>query len=213
MAKKNTNRAANKKDIGGVPIEKLIGFTPQVVKNDYSVKEQRQMYSKLRHVAQARLERLRASGLPSDLERNYHNVFLQSKFVQDADLPFMLSELRYFLTAKTSTVAGLRAANDRVLKSLQESGVAVTRETLPQFYQYMEAFRAMHLDKKLYKSDAAETLWDNLQAKNISWRQVMRLGLKTFLDHAYELDKVELPEGTRKTAANYRKALLGMNDE
>ena len=208
MAKSNRNRSTAKKEIGGVPIEKLIGFTPQVVKNDYSVKEQRQMYSRLRHVAAARLERLKATGIPSDLVRDYSGVFIKSAFVQDSDLPFMLSELRYFLTAKTSTVEGLRAANNRVLKSLQASGVAVTRESLPEFFQFMEAFRAMHLDKKMYRSEAAETLWDNLQAKNISWRQVMRLGLKTFLDHAYELDEVELPQGTRRSAANYRKALL-----
>lgn len=213
MAKRNANRASNKKDIGGVPIEKLIGFTPQVVKNDYSVKEQRQMYSQLRHVAQARLERLRASGLPSDLERNYHNVFLQSKFVQDADLPFMLSELRYFLTAKTSTVAGLRAANDKVVKALKEAGITgVSGKNLREYGLYMSAFRSAHLDKRLYSSDAAATLWDSLQTKNISWRQVMRLGLKTFLDHAYELENTELPAGTRKTAANYRKALLSEDE-
>lgn len=209
MAKSNRNRATAKKEIGGVPIEKLIGFTPQVVRNDYSVKEQRQMYSRLRHVAVARLERLKSSGLPSDLARNYGSTFLKSAFIPDSDLPFMLSELRYFLTAKTSTVEGLREANNKVIKALKESGIeGVNSRNLGEYGLFMEAFRSAHLDRKLYKSDAAATLWDSLQSKNISWRQVMRLGLKTFLDNAYKLDQTELPTGTRRSAANYRKALL-----
>lgn len=214
MAKANRNRSSTKQTIGGVAIEKLIGFTPQVVRNDYSVKEQRQLYSQLRHVAAARLERLKASGLPSDLARRYDNVFLKSAFVQDADLPFMLTELKTFLMQKRSTVSGLRQANARIVKTLQRAGMRnVNEDNIGDFGMFMEAFRSMHLDKGLYSSDAAQTLYDALVEKNISWKQVMRLGLRTFLEHAYDLADVDLPTGTRHSAANYRKALEEMDDD
>lgn len=214
MAKANRNRSASKQTIGGVAIEKLIGFTPQVVRNDYSVKEQRQLYSQLRHVAAARLERLKASGLPSDLARRYDNVFLKSAFVQDADLPFMLTELKTFLMQKRSTVSGLRQANARIVKTLQRAGMRnVNEDNIGDFGMFMEAFRSMHLDKGLYSSDAAQTLYDALLDKNISWKQVMRLGLKTFLEHAYDIADVDLPTGTRHSAANYRKVLEEMDDD
>ena len=193
--------------IGGVSIGKLSGFTPQVVRNDYSVKEQRQLYSQLRHVAVERLKRLEASGLPSTLTTQYGGVFLQSAFIQDADLPFMLTELRYFLTASTSTVAGLRAQVERTVATLQDVGISVSKKNLGEFAQFMQAFRSAHIDKKLYKSDQAAMLWDSIQSKNISWRQVVRNGFQDFLDHAEELKNVVLPEGTRRSAANYRKAL------
>ena len=201
MAKKSANM------IAGIPLADFANFNPMVIKREYGVREQRAMYSALRDVAQKRLHRLAASGIPSELYTKYSDFFVKSAFIDTRDLPFMLTELKYFLSAKTSTVSGLRAQNERIIKTLQSEGISVNQRNLAQFGAFMDAVRSAHLDK-IYSSDAAATLWDSIQTKRISWKQVVRQGLSDFMANAYRLEDIELPTGTRKTAANYRKALL-----
>jgi hypothetical protein len=142
-------------------------YTPANIKNfmaadPMNVKLVRAEYTRLRDIEQKRIKRM---GEHPEYRRT--QVYKQNagKYPKLADikggqLPYKLSALQRFVTAKASTITGMKEIRAKQLETLHKHEYNfVTEENLSEFGEFMEEFRAQKLDEQYDSGDAADTFY------------------------------------------------------
>ena len=118
----------------------------------------RKEYTRLRKIANKRLNRLQASEYKeTDLAKEYAGGFALLADVED--LPRELTMLARFVASERSSVTGLKRIDKQTVETLQEHGYTfVNAKNVRQFGAFMEEMRQAGLSK-LYSSEFMATWW------------------------------------------------------
>ena len=123
----------------------------------------RKEYTRLRKIANKRLNRLQASEYKeSDLAKEYAGGFALLADVKD--LPRELTQLARFVASERSSVTGLKRIDKQTVETLQEHGYEfVNAKNVRQFGAFMEEMRQAGLSK-LYSSELMAEWWSGKDA-------------------------------------------------
>ena len=133
----------------------------------------RKEYSRLRDIAQKRLERLGRNEPESYAYRANKGQYAPARGQTTEALRQQLPQLAKFIAAKTGSVTGIRAQRRKAVESLQEKGYRfVTGENLQAFGEFMEEFRAKRGAARSYGTFEALELWEFAQANDIDVERV-----------------------------------------
>lgn len=118
----------------------------------------RKEYTRLRKIANKRLNRLQASDYKeTDLAKEYAGGFALLADVKD--LPRELTQLARFVASERSSVTGLKRIDKQTVETLQEHGYTfVNAKNVRQFGAFMEEMRQAGLSK-LYSSEFLANWW------------------------------------------------------
>lgn len=118
----------------------------------------RQEYTRLRKIANKRLNRLQASEYKeTDLAKEYSGGFALLADVED--LPRELTVLARFVASEKSSVTGLKRIDRQTIETLQEHGYTfVNTKNVRQFGAFMEEMRQAGYSK-LYSSEFLANWW------------------------------------------------------
>ena len=118
----------------------------------------RKEYTRLRKIANKRLNRLQASEYKeSDLAKEYAGGFALLADVED--LPRELTKLARFVASERSSATGLKRIDKQTVETLQEHGYTfVNSKNVRQFGAFMEEMRQAGLSK-LYSSEFLANWW------------------------------------------------------
>lgn len=151
-------------------------YTPNNVKNfiaadPKNIKAVRAEYTRLRDIEQKRIKRMaeypefkktqvykkNAGKYPTLDELRTINKKGEVTYPM---LPYKLSALQRFVSAKASTVRGMKEIRAKQLETLHKHEYNfVTEENLSDFGDFMEEFRAQKLDETYDSGDAADTFY------------------------------------------------------
>lgn len=123
----------------------------------------RKEYTRLRKIANKRLNRLQASEYKeSNLAKEYAGGFALLADVKD--LPRELTQLARFVASERSSVTGLKRIDKQTIETLHEHGYEfVNAKNVRQFGAFMEEMRQAGLSK-LYSSELMAEWWSGKDA-------------------------------------------------
>lgn len=139
-------------------------YTPAMVNRHMSEKEQRKEYSRLRSIAQKRLQRLKAAGLDYTYQyKNWKNEFPTLKQLgSKSNISAALSRVAGYVGGNT-TVTGVREDIAKELARLSERGFhGLTGKELFDFYDFMNQFEGEFGDYA-YDSMKVIELYDEMK--------------------------------------------------
>lgn len=118
----------------------------------------RKEYSRLREIANRRLQRLLASEYKEiDIAKEYAGGF--AILAEVDDLPRELTKLARFVASERTSVTGLKRIDKQTIETLHEHGYEfVNAKNVRQFGSFMEEMRQAGLSK-LYSSEFIATWW------------------------------------------------------
>ena len=118
----------------------------------------RKEYTRLRKIANKRLNRLQASEYKeTDLAKEYAGGFAILAEVED--LPRELTMLARFVASERSSITGLKRMENKTISTLHQHGYTfVNTKNVRQFGAFMEEMRQAGLSK-LYSSEFIATWW------------------------------------------------------
>lgn len=131
----------------------------QQMRSELDPQEMRKIYSYFRAVANKRVKRIEAAKL-TDASKAYQSlggVVPPLSAIPVDKLAYALRETAVFLSRASSTVKGIRDAQKRRIKTLQERGYDVDEQNFGKFVQFMEEAK------------------DRLLAEGLSYEKVMEL--------------------------------------
>lgn len=135
----------------------------------------RKEYSRLRDIAQKRLERLGRNEPESFAYRSNRGQYAPARGQTTEALRQQLPQLAKFIAARTGSVTGIRAQRRKAVESLQAKGYRfVTKENLGAFGEFMEEFRAKRGAARSYGTFEALELWEFAQANDIDVEKVKK---------------------------------------
>lgn len=173
----------------------------------------RREYQRLRRVAEKRLARLGASEF-ADSEaylRNVGKFTPLSQVSSNRELGALLYQVRNFLDARRSSVAGQRAIIKEQIETLHEHGYTfVNKSNLKAFGEFMEAARAA-AGGTLYASDRVAEMYDAAERKGIPPEQLLE-NFDFWRKHVETLNAAPTIPGEGVSAVDYQKMIEGMAD-
>lgn len=180
----------------------------------WTEKELRQEYSRLRSVANKRIDRLLKSEF-SDSEAAQQNdgKFVTLSEIKDLhELAAKVNEVVRFLNAKSSTVTGQKEIRRQTIKSLSEAGIDIPEKDYAEFGRYMEwARRTFSPD---FDSEQAADIYTSAKFRGVSINVVMS-NYKTFKEN-YDLFTDPTfsppPKPGRRTSAREIFEALGVDE-
>lgn len=131
----------------------------QQMRSELDPREMREIYSYFRAVANKRVKRIEAAKLTgaSKAYQALGGVVPSLSAIPADKIPYALRETAVFLTRTGSTVKGIRDAQKRRIKTLQERGYDVDEQNFEKFVQFMEEAK------------------DRLLAEGLSYEKIMEL--------------------------------------
>ena len=140
-----------RKIVYGIPLdprENLEYYTKSALASgEWTDAEIRREYSRLRDIAQKRLQTLARNEPGSYAYKKNVGAYPVLKEAGTEGAKALLPQLARFIAAKTGTVKGIREQRARSLQTLQEHGYTfVNQSNIREFGEFMEAYRA---DKSL----------------------------------------------------------------
>ena len=145
-------------------------YMPELLRQGILTPEQmRAEYTRLRNVANKRLLRMQDTRFENyqSFQQNVGKFIPVSQISSERELIYRLSEVERFISAKTSTISGIRDIERRTLESLQDAGYTfVNAKNLAAFGEFMAEYRAQHLNE-IYDSDEAYKLFVETQKRGI----------------------------------------------
>lgn len=108
----------------------------------YDEKTIREEYKRLRKIAEARLKRIRTSGIGKDVLEQNKGGFKSAKDIKTRkELVENLLKVTQFLTAKRSTVSGIREHDLNAAAALQAKGINVSEDDLEDFGGFVKTVK------------------------------------------------------------------------
>lgn len=145
-------------------------YMPELLRQGILTPEQMKAeYTRLRNVANKRLLRMQDTRFENyqSFQQNVGKFIPVSQISSERELIYRLSEVERFISAKTSTISGIRDIERRTLESLQDAGYTfVNAKNLAAFGEFMAEYRAQHLNE-IYDSDEAYKLFVETQKRGI----------------------------------------------
>lgn len=131
----------------------------QEMRSELDPREMRKIYSYFRAVANKRVKRIEAAKLTgaSKAYQALGGIVPPLSAIPAEKLPYALRETAVFLSRAGSTVKGIRDAQKRRIKTLQERGYEVDEQNFGKFVQFMEEAK------------------DRLLAEGLSYEKIMEL--------------------------------------
>lgn len=191
-------------------LKTYIGYNPTNVEG-FSTKEKRAAFSKLRAIANKRLEKLERYGYKeNESYKDITKMFKSNRVptldkIGDKKLDKALSEVSYFLRG-LSTIQRIHAYEDKQIATLRAHGVKmVNRKNLKRFGDFMEALRQQYGDR-MKDSDRAVEIFEAAERLHVNPMVIY----KNMDEYNTELEvwkKVKPFRSGRKgySAFNYRK--------
>ena len=192
--------------------------------------ELRKEYSRLRQVANKRLQRmegtryensqtyLRNAGKYTTLAQIEEEALhyaknlspeAQQKYV-DMHVAKKMSDLFRFLTAKTGSIRGMQRAENELIENLRDRGLTfINKGNIQQFGQYMEYMRILHNGRQ-YDSERAAELFGTATKKGINPMEIA-VDYDYWKRHDEELANTPKIRNAKKRTAEDYKALLNKN--
>ena len=150
----------------------------------------RKEYSRMRDIAQKRIQRLRESEFTSSRALREHSEgFAKLKDIDARDLPKAFSELSKFIGAKGSSVTGQRQIREKTIRTWQEQGLNLNRQNYDKAIKILEEMRRR---KIVYGSDKVIELADTMLEMDDQQTNEWLDHLDYLLQHTEELQ--EIPE-------------------
>lgn len=120
-------------------------------------REIRAEYSRLRDIAQKRLQRLGRSEPDSYAYRENVGAYAPARGLTTAQIVDLLPDLARFITARAGSVSGIRAIRRQTLETLHERGYEfVNARNLREFGEFMEDWRSRRELHSIGSVEAAE---------------------------------------------------------
>lgn len=151
-------------------------------------------YAKLRKTANRRLSRLEKAGYEqSSVFRKYGEGFASMRGASEAQLRANLGEVARFLSLKTSSVTGQRAATAAFVETMQERGYDfITKQNAGAFGRFMEAAKKHYGSKKAFDSEQIVDLFERALEAEADPEEIA----EDFEYWAENMDKLKAPEMT-----------------
>ena len=153
-------------------------------KKDYTEREARKEYARLRDIAQKRIKRLKEAEF--EVPYGFSKGFATTKSLSIDKLSGALSDIRRFLEAESSTVKGARRKEIRMRKRLAESGYHI--KNVRDFGRYMEEFRAYY-GRYARGSEAAAELYETMERKGFEIDDVMA-NFDMYMENQKKIQKI-----------------------
>lgn len=192
-----------------------------------SREELRKEYSRLRQVANKRLERMegtkyqqsntykRNAGKYTTLSQIEQEALkhakklkpeAQQKYV-DSYVAHKMADMYKFLTSRTGSIQGMQRAENRAIESLRERGITFVNKTNIQLFgDYMEALRAMHKAEQ-FDSERAMELFGTAVKKGINPEEIAS-DFEYWKQHENDLAKLpKIKNENQRSAADYKRLI------
>lgn len=120
-------------------------YSPQTLRK-MSDAELRKVYSRLRSIANKRIDRLKKAGLGSSREVSYNDgVYIRLAEVESRrELVILTSQVSKFLHAKRSTVTGQRESIRRSVATWNRKGVNVNASNYSKFVDLLTTLKSVY---------------------------------------------------------------------
>lgn len=182
-------------------------YTPEALQSgSLSEKEIRDEYRRLRNIANKRIERLEKAGYEQTQTylRNVGAYKSPSNYTVQ-ELQYKLYQISKFVSAKSSTVSGMRLIEKEAIETLQEKGLGRINN-LQEFGDFMSWARTKYKSSE-FDSERAAEIFDEAKRRNISIEEIKK-DYELYRDNYHQF--TELPvyrKEERRTSEWYRKAL------
>lgn len=189
--------------------------------------ELRKEYSRLRQVANKRLDRMegtrfensqtykRNAGKYTTLEEIKAEALAHAKNLKpeaaeklvDMYVAKKMDELYRFLTAKSGSIRGLQNIENRTIEALRERGLTfINKSNIQQFGDYMEYLRSVHKGKQ-FDSERAVDLFGAATRKGINPEEISE-DFEYWKEHEEELSKIpKIKNEKQRTAEDYKRLI------
>ena len=174
-------------------------FTPKIIEK-LTGSAIRKEYSRLRSIANKRIQRVEKAGLSRGLTREglFPTIkeITKNKFL---DIGSMLADVSRFVTSERTTVTGQRKFINDFKEEMTEKGYEDLVQTPDQIYNlldYMEQLREMYSDKLFDSGDALDVLSET-ERLDIPIETVIR-NYDLFAENLSELEEIETPKNGMK---------------
>lgn len=175
------------------------------------VRELRKEYTRLRKIAQKRLERFVGTEWERSevFKKNYGQYPKLADIPSEARLRYELASLARFINAETSSVSGLREQRRKTIEALRDKGYTfVNKKNYWQFGEFMDYYKTSKLNQ-IYDSEAALNVFQMTERFNIPERELSR-NFETYLSKAEEIENMEVPRNPKARNSDYIREKLGI---
>lgn len=185
-------------------------YMPELLRQGILTPEQMKAeYTRLRNVANKRLLRMQDTRFENyqSFQQNVDKFIPVSQISSERELIYRLSEVERFISAKTSTISGIRDIERRTLESLQDAGYTfVNAKNLAAFGEYMAEYRAQHLNE-IYDSDEAYKLFVQTQKRGIGLSKI-RGDFEYWMEQRDTLADLPVYRNKDKRGADFYKNMI-----
>lgn len=177
----------------------------------YSDKLLRQEYTRLRDIAQKRLKRMEGKPEAEFVLSQHPEGFPKLKDLSDrSELTRALADLRNFMTAKRSSISGIRNTIEETAASISETaGVEVPKEQLANFGKFINAVKKeLGLKSGTYETQYVVNVWSDLQNKGKLSKNALKSAIERVVeDFANEPEKKITKKTLTESVAKYMNML------
>lgn len=162
----------------------LFGDNPQLIRElgnnaDITLAELKDEYTRLRKLGMQRIRRLEKAGYGATVTAQAYrgDLVKPSTLSSKGAAAAALARVTQLLTAQTTTVSGMRAYEQRVTASLQESGYNIQQDQLASFGKFMQWAKELGLVRAYGSGDVARAFSERSErAKSgsnteLSWKR------------------------------------------
>ena len=182
-------------------------YTPEALQSgSLSEKEIRDEYRRLRNIANKRIDRLAGAGY-TDTQTYLRNagVYKSPSSYTIAELQYKLYQISKFVSAKSSTVSGMRLIEKQMLEKMHEKDL-VKITNLQEFGDFMDWARAKYKYSD-FDSERAAEVYNESKRRKIDIEEIKK-DYELYRDNYRQF--TELPvyrKAERRTSEWYRKVL------
>ena len=182
-------------------------YTPEALQSGVlSEKEIRDEYRRLRNIANKRIERLGEAGY-SETQSYLRNAgaYKSASNYTMAELHYKLYQVSKFISAKSSTVSGMRLIEKDAIETLQEKGLGRIKN-LQEFGDFMSWARTRYKNSD-FDSERAAEVYNEAKRRSIDIEEIKK-DYELYRDNYRQF--TELPvyrKSERRTSDWYRKVL------
>ena len=161
-----------------------------LARTDYAA--MRKEYTRMRDIAQKRVQRLGQSAPNSKAYQSNKGGFAKLKDLDRRDLAKAYSELSKFVGAKSTTVSGQKAIKRKTIETWQQQGLGLTPANYDKAIKILEKMRKQ---KIVYGSDKVVELADAMVGLTPQQTNEWLDHLDELLPHSNELQEIPEVEG------------------
>lgn len=153
----------------------------------------RSEYTRMRDVAQKRIQRLGKSEFSeSKAYQSHKGGFPKLRDIDPRDFPKAFAELAKFVKAKGSTVTGQRQIKEKTIKSWQDQGLDLNKKNYDRVIKVMEELRKR---KVVYGSDkAVEVVEETMGLDEGAFNEWLD-HIDFLMEHSSELKQIDNLQG------------------